>query len=357
MSDREKNRGTDRGWSIDSFASTEIETSGERRRTRGRALAVLAAIAGILLLLLIGAVALLVGARFALLIAIGLGLGMTLEGFGFGFAGPWRALIQRREAGGVLAQILAIALTATVAIPLIAAHPGELSGAAAPIGWAMLGGAFVFGVAMQVVLGCGSGTLVNAGSGNAVAVVALPFFILGSFLCGRYARRFALTTTVIAGRLVACAGLAAGLGLGAFSAGMLSMYFRNPEMTQDDGIRPSDAGKAIAKDSWLVGIGLASVLMAAGNAWAADYLPTLVLDVPGTALLLETLPPLSGRGADLGCGLGILARAVLASEAVTALTLLDIDLEKLRILASWSSEHSDPSVTNAAANQPPTATP
>lgn len=39
----------------------------------------------------------------------------------------------------------------------------------------------------------------------------------------------------------------------------------------------------------LVGIGLASVLMAAGNAWAADYLPTLVLDVPGTALLLPVL--------------------------------------------------------------------
>ncbi|GBU18330.1 MULTISPECIES: methyltransferase [Methylobacterium] len=46
---------------------------------------------------------------------------------------------------------------------------------------------------------------------------------------------------------------------------------------------------------------------------------------PGTALLLETLPPLSGRGADLGCGLGILARAVLGSPAVTALTLVDID--------------------------------
>ena len=65
----------------------------------------------------------------------------------------------------------------------------ELSGAAAPIGWAMLGGAFVFGAAMQVVLGCGSGTLVNAGSGNAVAVVALPFFILGSFLGSWKGRR------------------------------------------------------------------------------------------------------------------------------------------------------------------------
>jgi uncharacterized membrane protein YedE/YeeE len=35
---------------------------------------------------------------------------------------------------------------------------------------------------MQVVLGCGSGTLVNAGSGNAIGVVALPLFVFGSFL-------------------------------------------------------------------------------------------------------------------------------------------------------------------------------
>lgn len=166
------------------MAATALSLSAPRKVPAGAAtpsraacsLAVLAVAA------LLAAVALFVGVRFALLIAIGLGLGMTLEGFGFGFAGPWRALIQRREAGGVLAQILAIALTALVAIPLIAANPGELAGAAAPVGWAMLGGAFVFGAAMQVVLGCGSGTLVNAGSGNAVAVVALPFFAIGSFL-------------------------------------------------------------------------------------------------------------------------------------------------------------------------------
>jgi 16S rRNA (guanine1207-N2)-methyltransferase len=46
---------------------------------------------------------------------------------------------------------------------------------------------------------------------------------------------------------------------------------------------------------------------------------------PGSALLLATLPSLRGRGADLGCGLGLLARAVLASEAVTALACIDID--------------------------------
>ncbi|MFF8802242.1 MULTISPECIES: class I SAM-dependent methyltransferase [unclassified Methylobacterium] len=46
---------------------------------------------------------------------------------------------------------------------------------------------------------------------------------------------------------------------------------------------------------------------------------------PGSALLLRHLPTLSGRGADLGCGLGILARAVLKSEKVAALALVDID--------------------------------
>ena len=46
---------------------------------------------------------------------------------------------------------------------------------------------------------------------------------------------------------------------------------------------------------------------------------------PGTALLMETLPRLSGRGADLGCGLGALAHAVLASDAVKSLDLVDVD--------------------------------
>ena len=49
----------------------------------------------------LAATALLVGLRYALLLGIGLGFGMTLEGLRFGFAGPWRALILRREAGAI----------------------------------------------------------------------------------------------------------------------------------------------------------------------------------------------------------------------------------------------------------------
>jgi 16S rRNA (guanine1207-N2)-methyltransferase len=46
---------------------------------------------------------------------------------------------------------------------------------------------------------------------------------------------------------------------------------------------------------------------------------------PGSALLLAHLPVLAGRGADLGCGIGVLTRAVLASPQVTHLTPIDID--------------------------------
>jgi 16S rRNA (guanine1207-N2)-methyltransferase len=46
---------------------------------------------------------------------------------------------------------------------------------------------------------------------------------------------------------------------------------------------------------------------------------------PGTAALIEALPPVTGAGADLGCGIGVLAHAVLSSPAVTRLHLIDID--------------------------------
>jgi 16S rRNA (guanine1207-N2)-methyltransferase len=46
---------------------------------------------------------------------------------------------------------------------------------------------------------------------------------------------------------------------------------------------------------------------------------------PGTALLMQHLPPLAGKGADLGCGIGYLGRAVLTAPEVQRLALIDLD--------------------------------
>lgn len=63
---------------------------------------------------------------------------------------------------------------------------------------------------------------------------------------------------------------------------------------------------------------------------------------PGSALLLKHLPQLSGRGADLGCGVGYLARTVLAMPGVEALTMVDIDR---RAVEAAAKNITDPRAT------------
>lgn len=53
---------------------------------------------------------------------------------------------------------------------------------------------------------------------------------------------------------------AAGAGLTAFSGGLLGMYLRTPGLTKEDGIRPTQQGTAIAKDVWMLAIGLGLVI-------------------------------------------------------------------------------------------------
>lgn len=57
----------------------------------------------------------------------------------------------------------------------------------------------------------------------------------------------------------------AGGALTAFSAGLLSLYFADPDNREDDGIRPSSQGLPLAKDSWLLAIGVALAASALGS--------------------------------------------------------------------------------------------
>ena len=41
--------------------------------------------------------------------------------------------------------------------------------------------------------------------------------------------------------------------------------------------------------------------------------------------MIDLLPPMKGRGADLGCGVGVLAAKVLSAPGVAALTCVDLD--------------------------------
>lgn len=127
------------------------------------------------------AIAWLAGIRQGLLFVIGVGYGIVLAAVAFGFTTGWRIWIRERDPTGFLAQLLAIALTMCAAIPLIAASE-DLRGSIAPVSISLFIGAFVFGAAMQVADGCGSGTLYKAGLGNGFSLAVLPGLIAGSFL-------------------------------------------------------------------------------------------------------------------------------------------------------------------------------
>jgi hypothetical protein len=52
----------------------------------------------------------------------------------------------------------------------------------------------------------------------------------------------------------------AGAGLAAFSGGLLGLYARTPGMHMDNSPRPTRQGTALAKDVWMMGIGLGLVI-------------------------------------------------------------------------------------------------
>ncbi|HYS12772.1 MAG TPA: YeeE/YedE family protein, partial [Burkholderiaceae bacterium] len=81
------------------------------------------------------------GLRQGLLFLIGVGLGGALAAVAFGFTTGWRVWIRERDPTGLLAQFLAISLAMVVSIPLIAAHPQELTGAVGPLSVSLVIGA------------------------------------------------------------------------------------------------------------------------------------------------------------------------------------------------------------------------
>lgn len=146
-----------------------------------RALPLIGAVAAGLLVL----AALEGGARLGLLAAIGIFAGFALYHASFGFTAAWRRFILERRSAGLRAQLLMLAFASLVFFPALAAGSllgRPVAGFVFPLGLALILGAFLFGIGMQIGGGCGSGTLFTIGGGSARMVVTLVFFILGSTL-------------------------------------------------------------------------------------------------------------------------------------------------------------------------------
>ena len=127
----------------------------------------------------------LVSWRQGALFLVGIGAGLILYHAAFGFTSAWRDMISRGRGAGLRAQMIMLAVTTIVFLPLLADGQlwgMELRGSVRPLSVSVIVGAFLFGVGMQLGGGCASGTLFTAGGGNMRMVITLVAFIVGSAL-------------------------------------------------------------------------------------------------------------------------------------------------------------------------------
>ena len=123
-------------------------------------------------------------AKQAGLFVVGLGLGVALYHASFGLSGAYRRAIVDKDISGVSAQLAMLAAAMMLFAPILAqgsAFGHGVVGAVAPVGVAMVLGAFIFGIGMQLAGGCASGTLYSAGGGNLRTALVLVFFCAGAF--------------------------------------------------------------------------------------------------------------------------------------------------------------------------------
>ena len=164
------------------------------------------------LLLLLGALGLAVtfSGNHALLWALGAALGYTLYRGSFSFAGAFRLALAEGRGAGLRAQMLMLAILVTVMLPAIQA--GTLAGAPVrgivfPAGMAVIIGAFIFGIGMQLGGGCASGTLYTAGGGNTRMLLTLIFFVAGATIAAFDSERWSDLPTLSATTLPELFGL------------------------------------------------------------------------------------------------------------------------------------------------------
>jgi len=92
------------------------------------------------------------------------------------------------------------------------------------------------------------------------ATTTYPF--LGKLDARQFARLLSAGEIAIAAALLlpVVPAAVAGAALTAFSAGTLGLYLRTPGMRREGSLRPTEQGIPLAKDVWMLGIGISLII-------------------------------------------------------------------------------------------------
>lgn len=259
-------------------AAAHHRTSAPAPRTNWTAL-----LAGIVFAVLLGwgvwrdAGAVMVGAS-----VLGLALGFVLFHSRFGFSSAWRQLVSVGQGVTLRAHMLMLAVASAGFAVLLSCGwslHGAPHGYVQPVGIALIVGAFLFGVGMQVGGSCSSGTLFAVGSGQTAIVATLFGFIVGSVLAAaNYTFWFVTLPPGPSISLATLFGYPAALGLSLLVMALLVALsyllarWRRPPPVEDP---PSTHGWArVVRGSWPLWAGAtalavlnAGVLFVTGQPW------------------------------------------------------------------------------------------
>jgi uncharacterized membrane protein YedE/YeeE len=218
------------------------------------------------------------GWRHSALFMVGTLAGIVLYHAAFGFTSSWRVFISDRRGAGLRAQMVMLAAACVVFFPLLAAGSAfgqPLRGSVSPVGVAVIAGAFMFGVGMQLGGGCASGTLFTVGGGSGRMVVTLLFFIAGSVIGTAHAPWWASQASWGPRSLVSDYGVAPALAISLLAfASIAALTMVLERRRHGIFIEPSNPHATWLRGPWPLmagAIGLAVVniatLLLAGRPW------------------------------------------------------------------------------------------
>jgi len=213
---------------------------------------------------------------------LGLALGFTLFHSRFGFTSAWRQVVAVGQGVALRAHMLMLAVACllfSVVLATGASLSGTPKGFTNPVGIALVVGAFLFGMGMQVGGSCASGTLFAVGSGQTAIVLTLFGFIVGSVLAAlSYTFWF---VTLPSGPTISLSGQFGYPGALLLSLAVMALVVagsyrvakrRNPPPVEDP---PTARGLArVLRGSWPMWVGAivlgvlnAAVLFVSGQPW------------------------------------------------------------------------------------------
>ncbi|AUT02102.1 YeeE/YedE [Nostoc sp. CENA543] len=223
------------------------------------------------------------GWRQSVLFLIGGLLGISLYHSSFGFASAYRKLLLNKDARGIYAQLLMLAIATVLFAPVLAAGKvfgQEVTGAIAPVGISGAIGAFIFGIGMQLGGACGCGTLYTIGGGSYTMLITLLTFCLGAFWASLTRHLWASlpkTEPIVLGETLGWTGaVVLQLGILLLLAGLLWLWSQTSKPASAE--PPSPVGLGFLSGSWSIftgGIALAVLnwltLIISGEPWRITW--------------------------------------------------------------------------------------